>query len=393
MVSRKSLNESRMKKDKNDHQNSILVDDKNCAIFLSVLSDFLAGGSTNAVNGAEWTQIARLSRIHQVEGIVYHQCKGFMPTNIRSSFEQVFYSTLFYYKNREKMTTEIAKNFIYRDIPFFEVKGMEVAKYYPMPSLRTMGDSDIVVHAHDTERAISILSSMGFAYDHEYMGKEKVYTRNGLNIELHHSLIYDEVINVSEQEQFFSRCWEYVNVGFRQFMDLAAVAKNDSKLNWKWIEEKLYETKMCRFAQTCFGLIEEWFDIRIPLEYPQLDQDFIKVATKKIMNNGVFGFDDNCNQSNAIANQMRRFNGPRWLFRVLTLCERMFPGYSFLHESEDYKFLDGRPWLLPAAWSRRFYLMLRGRTTSSGEVVGQIMTPRRIVDLREEELKRWGLIE
>lgn len=418
MVPQEPLNESRMGKDKNFHQNSIMVDEKNCAIFLSVLSDFLAGNSTNTVNGADWKQIARLSRIHQVAGIVFHQSKAFMPQDIRTTFEKEFYSTLYCYKNRERITAEITKEFIDHNISFIEVKGIEVSKYYPVPSLRTMGDTDIVVRIQDKEKAINILSNMGFVYDYEFTGKERVYSRNKLNIELHHSLIYDEVINIPEQESFFSRCWDYVDdgkldnsfhflylilhlrkhmlnsgAGFRQFMDIATVAKNDSELNWKWIEEKLRETKLLRFAQTCYGLIDEWFSISVPADYPKLDQDFILHATNKVMNNGIFGFNDKSNRRNTITNQMRKFNGPRWLFRVLTLCKRLFPGYSFLRVSEEYRFLDGRPWLLPAAWCWRFYLMLSGRTTTVGELLGQIMTSNSVVDLREEELKRWGLIE
>ena len=412
------MNKLRMEKDKNNHLNTTSVDDKNYIVFIRVLSDFLAGNTSNTVGEVDWNQIARLSRMHGVEGIVFQQCGASMPSDIRSSFEKTFYSTLFYYKNREKMMFEIAKEFMDNEIPFFEVKGMEVARYYPLPSLRTMGDSDIVVHKEDREKAISILLGMGFVYDHEYTGKERVYYRNGLNIELHHSLIYDEVINVPEQEFFFSKCWDYVNdgeldnsfhflflishlrkhmlnsgAGFRQFMDIAAAAKNDSELNWKWIEEKLSEIKLRRFAQTCYGLIDEWFGISIPTDYPKLDQDFIILATNKVMNNGVFGFDDKSNRRNTMTNQMRKFNGPRWLFRISTLCKRMFPGYSFFRVSEEFKFLDGRPWLLPIAWYRRFCLRLKERPAVAGELLGQIMTPDSVVDLREEELKRWGLIE
>lgn len=384
--------------------------------FLQVLSDHLSKRHTIPVNDVDWNILFKLSRAHQLEGIVFYQCRDFMPD--RYAFEESFYATLYYNKNRRIIMSEIEADLSRRCIPFFTVKGFEIAQYYPVPDLRSMGDNDIIVHEEDREKAGNALLRMGFTYGSEFVGKEKIYSYKDMQFDLHHRLIYDESITIPEQERFFNDCWKYVRdgkldhsfhflflivhlrkhlmnegVGFRQFMDLALTGKNDSELDWQWIEEKLIELKLEKFAEKSFSLIEYWFGISLPAKYPIVDIALGERATQMIMDNGVFGFDNDNNRHNNMVNSLRRFKGPRWLGRGMISIERLFPGYRFLCTGDSYAFLRGRPFLLPAAWIYRFYLMTKGRTTSGKEILKQISISEEIIDLREEDMRLWGLID
>ena len=67
--------------------------------FLQVLSDHLLKKRTMPIEDLDWDSIFKLSRAHQVEGIVFYQCKELMPD--RTELENAFYLTLYYYKNRK----------------------------------------------------------------------------------------------------------------------------------------------------------------------------------------------------------------------------------------------------------------------------------------------------
>lgn len=385
--------------------------------FLQILADHLNGRSTAPRQDVDWNAVREYAHAHQVEGIVYYQCKGFMPAEACAFCKRFFKASLFYYANRKMLVQSIREAFSAHDIPFFIAKGLEVAKYYPVPGLRTMGDTDMIVHAQDRDRAAKVLTDLGFAYDHEYTGKELVYTYNRMEFELHYDLLYDETITLPEHQAFFNHCWDYVRdgaldhsfhflyllshlrkhlmnqgVGFRQFMDIAVAVRNDDTLNWPWIEEKLDALHLSRFASVCFALTERWFHIPAPMEAATLEDAFIQRAAEKIFADGVFGFDNKDNEIAYVSNEVRHFKGPRWLARLSLFRQHAFPGYHHFQGNEKYAFFDGKPWLLPVAWGYRFYLMLRGETVTGKEYLDRIMIPSQALDAREEELRQWGLL-
>ena len=385
--------------------------------FLQILADHLNGRSTAPRQDLDWNILKEYSHAHQVEGIMYYQCKDFMPAEVCAFCKKFFKVSLFYYVNRKKLIQNIREAFTANEIPFFIAKGLEVAKYYPVPGLRTMGDTDMIVHVQDRERAAKTLADLGFAYDHEYTGKELVYTYNGMEFELHYNLVYDETVTLAEHQAFFNNCWDYVQdgeldhsfhflylmthlrkhlmnmgVGFRQFMDIAVVARNDVALNWPWIEKKLDELRLRRFTEVCFALTERWFGLPAPIETAGLEDAFIRHAAEKIFADGVFGFDNKDNEIAYVSNEVRDFKGPRWLARLSMIRRHAFPGYHHFQGNDKYAFFDGKPWLLPAAWCYRIYLLLRGQTTTGKEALERIMTPNQLLDAREEELRKWGLL-
>lgn len=384
--------------------------------FFQILSDHISQRSTLPFPDIDWDILFNMANIHQVEGIVYCQCKTFMPE--RTDFQMAFRAAAFYYSNRLYSLSKIESVFSQHNIPVFTVKGVNVAQYYPIPSLRTMGDADLIVHKQDMEKAQKVLLDIGFTYDCEFSGKEKVLFYQDMLYELHHSLVYDEIVTNPQQQLFFNNCWEYVNdgqldhsfhflfliahlrkhlmnegVGFRMFLDIAVVGKTDKQLNWSWIEEELKQLELYRFAQTCATLIRTWLGIDLPIETLELEGSFIDRTTKMVFDNGVFGFNNKENINNSTINALRSLNGPRWLGRIIIILRRMFPSYKFLCSGDKYSFLVGRPYLLPAAWIYRFGLMVQGKSTKGSSIMKRIMVPDKKIASREEDLRRWGLLD
>lgn len=393
------------------------------SFFIQILKDHLQGYKTKLDSGINWNTVASYARIHQVEGIVFYQCKQFLPPDVADLLNRKFSATLFYYKNRERAAKDIGKAFDKASIPFFIVKGMNIAACYPIPLLRTMGDLDIVVHEEDKTKADAVLLTMG------YSGGEKVpdydwgYNRNKIHVELHHQLFYVEPGRNKTsriQADFFNQCWNYVvngkldwnfhflfilahlrkhivnsGAGFRMFMDVAAVIKNDPGLDWPWIEEKLESLYMGEFSKICFDLCERWFGVKPPIPYEAINEEFAEEATEKIFANGIFGFNDKSNKNNVAINSIIKNGKARKLSRVQMVLRYMFPSYIHMRYIPYYHFVEGRQWLLPIAWIYRFIRMLAGKTDSLSHLLDNVKVKisDEEIDTREKEMRRWGLLE
>ena len=57
----------------------------------------------------DWASLYRLAKNHEVIGIVYMQCRDFMPAEHRVLFERGYSAELFYYTNRVKETERIRR--------------------------------------------------------------------------------------------------------------------------------------------------------------------------------------------------------------------------------------------------------------------------------------------
>lgn len=154
------------------------------SFFLSVLSDHLHHKPTMTPTAVlDWNEITSIAKSHQVEGILYYQCK-------QPYFLQGYSSTLFYYTNRAKTIAALTERLNEVDIEHFIIKGASVATFYPVPALRTMGDTDLVVHREDRERTNEIMLGLGFKNLSSFDDREWVYYKGDMEFELHDHLMY-----------------------------------------------------------------------------------------------------------------------------------------------------------------------------------------------------------
>lgn len=389
------------------------------SFFIQVLADHIAQRQTfPPLSELDWNAITKLSRTHQVSGILYYQCKDFLPLSIKNNLEKNWLFDIFQYTIRKKMLMELESDLSRKHIRFSTFKGHDLADYYPIPFLRTMGDLDILVLKEDKERAHQILIERGFQTKVRNPEYDWVYFKQEIIIELHHQLfyVYDNSINVEDQVRFFNNFWEYVSTnklewnfhflyllahlrkhllnkgaGFRMFMDLAVLLNSNILFDWEWIEHKLKELDLLKFAQVCFGLIEQWFGVVAPIDYEKIERGFFESITEKICSGGIFGFDDERNRDNVDINLIMKNDRPRRLSRFLLIFYNAFPGYTRMAYTQEYHFLNGKPWLLPFAWIYRFYRLLAGKTEPASSIMKRIMIHDEKIKERENELHQWGL--
>ena len=392
--------------------------DKRENFFISILSDHINKRKTNPVSDIDWGEISTWAHNHQVEGIVYYQCREFMPDNVMNLFQLHYLTTIVSYKKREQVLREIGDAFQHSDIQHLTIKGMNLANYYPFPPLRTMGDLDILIHKDDKGKAKIALETIGAKNVEDNPDYDWTFWYKNVFLELHHSLLYEEIVTVDKQARFFNNYWQYVKdgvldssfhflyllvhlrkhlmnkgAGFRMFMDIAVMAQKKPNMDWGWIENKLLELDLLKFARVCFALIERWFGVYVPLEIPKLDELFLEKATQKIIADGVFGFQNPNNQGNSAVNELASNGRVDLSARLRMIMRKLFPSYKSMENSPYYHFVRGKVWLLPIAWGYRILRLLTHQTESVDTIMGRVMTSKQVIDAREMELREWGLLD
>ena len=390
--------------------------------FLQILADHLNRRQTAPREDIDWATVMTYAQNHQVSGIVYYQCKRFLPDEVKKRLEKKYGSELFYYYRRLELYEQVKNALSAAQIPFFTVKGLTVAQLYPFPALRTMGDCDIVVHTEDKEKAHAVLIELGFENERKD-GNEWVYFKDKMEFELHDHLLYDKPGNTAASRRVTDAfAWEkatstgvgtcleldwsfhflflllhlkkhfiHYGVGFRQFMDLAVVLQH-CNLDWTWLRDTLEGLSLWRFLLVCLALIERWFGTTAPIELEQIDEAFYQEATDKIFSNGVFGFDNEANIENRTTNSILWHRGPLWLARMKVLLGNVFPSYRNMRYVPHYSFVNCRPWLLPIAWVYRLFRSIRFRMAVRGKIIlSETFIPSEKIDGRKEALAKWGL--
>ena len=61
---------------------------------LTVLSDFLHKRKTANASDLDGYHILELAQSHQIEAILYHQCKSSLPNEVSSRFSQLYASSV-----------------------------------------------------------------------------------------------------------------------------------------------------------------------------------------------------------------------------------------------------------------------------------------------------------
>ena len=391
--------------------------DINNQFLINVLRDHIHQIKTEPNLDVDWSLIIPLTKAHDIQGIIYYQCKRFIPAANLNEIENAYATSCYLYVNRKLEMKRIKEALRCNGISFVAIKGLDVANYYPKPALRTMGDCDIVVSPNDMEKSISIIKKLGFNSNDSVGTYEYLCSKNDIVIEIHDSLIRNADYLPHGQKRFFndykrfttddSLDWSFhflyllmhirkhlINdgIGIRQFMDLAVVIKYCPELNWKWIEASLEQLKLLKFAHVCFSLVERWFEINVPVDLEKIDGNLFEQITEYVLKNGVFGFSNTDNKNNREYNPLIFAKGPLWLKRIKKTVKILFPNYESMKGNTSFTYLSKRPYLLPVAWIHRCSILLvQGDKSKSVNTIKSSFIARDEIEKRKVILEKLGL--
>ena len=174
---------------------------------LQILKDHIHSTQTIPFT-TDWSALIALAKKHEAAGILFFQCKDFIPEPYLTELNTLYSSVMFFYANRNSLIQKIESALA--DIQHFTIKGSSVADYYPFPAFRTMGDTNIVVHTVNRTEADKRLRSLGLNCVSSFDDREWQYYRKDMEFELHDHLVYSESVNIDVQEQYFNDFWKHV---------------------------------------------------------------------------------------------------------------------------------------------------------------------------------------
>ncbi len=390
---------------------------KEIEYLIEILSDFIHGRKSKKNDFVDMSAVLEFAHRQQVEAIIYYQLKDFfMDENLTKAYSLNCY----YYTNRMVMLKKIHNAFKEKGVKYLIFKGTEISESYPVPSLRSMGDSDILVGLEDKEKAHNALTELGF----EKFGldnSEWHYRNKGIELELHHRLLFDEKVNLEYHKEFTDTAWDNVTtddgtkyhldinfhliylilhlrkhfinsgVGFRQFMDIVLVVKNN-EINVPWLKENLEKLELLRFTECCFYFCEKWFGVEMPFKAENISEDFFEESTLKILNDGVFGYDNSENRDNTQIYKMLVSKNAN-IYKFKYICDKVFPPYCVMKEVDRYSFLKKCPVLLPVAWIYRVGICIFRGSAMYDFIVksAPVNISENDINKRNNLLNEWGL--
>ena len=398
----------------------MLYSEQRC--FIRIITDYLNMTDTENISDVDWENLFSIFKKHQLIGIFNNQCYKYITGDTKKTVFDYGVSELVIFQNRQLNYNKIKSEFSNEGIDFISVKGLNVAKYYPVMQNRTMGDCDIIVHSADLRCADGVMKRLGFELK-KTPDFESFYNKGKINFEIHDHLLYDEIANTKEDISFCDTIWEiskpqegstelivdesfhfvflllhlkkhliHKGAGFRQFLDIYLVAKN-AKLDWNYINDKLKMLNLTKFAAVCATLTVKWFGVDGSIYGFQLidiDDEFYDMATQKIFSGGIFGFDDAENKTNTHMQYEINSENFTEAQKLLAKIRVVFPEYNTLRFSPDYSFVNKKPWLLPFVWIYRILRLVFVKSARNKGVADNSKSEDMIK--RKNYLKDFGLL-
>lgn len=398
-------------------------------LYLALLADHIWQRKTIVQpDSIDWVRLQYIIQIQSMSGIAYVQLRDALTGKTEheaflSELRSRFASDVFFAVSRQKDFAELEAEFTREKIAFMPVKGAVLSQYYPVWQLRTMGDVDFLIHTEDRACSDALMKKLGFSF---FSDAEAVwsYNRDVNHYEIHDHIFYEPMANDFDYQGYFDNAWAYAKPlqdttrfdldesfhfvyllahtakhilhkgsGFRPFVDMSRmVLQAGNRMNWTWIVTELEKLRLLKFAETCSALCERWFQVAFPIQTGKLSEEFYESATQKTFLDGVFGFQ---NPENMVASSTQQIHTSReksyFLTAVKITLRRLFPSYESMRVIPWYSFLDGRPWLLPAAWIYRYYYCLRHKRDHTKTILKDPYVHRKKIEVRETLIDSWGL--
>lgn len=364
-------------------------------VFLSLLRDYVCGQKLKALPTVDWQALYNLAQSHNVTGLV-GRILADLPTDHRPpkalavAFRQGMGQTLMAYEKRMAAVQVMEQTLTDTHIPYLKVKGACTAAAYPDPSLRTCGDTDIVLTPEHQREAVQTLEQRGFAkkvtHDDVVM-----LTLHGFEFELHTRLesindgsrallansfapevAYNKSKNIWVLQPVYAVYYTVLHLlhhiktggaGVRMLLDTDLLLRKDPTLAPQVLE--LAESSGLERSFGCIlALCKQWLDTPLPCSVPALDTDTVEKFAAVILGGGVFGH-GNGNTGAVFLARQKAADGSKTPFtRFVALFRYCFPKADYM--AYQFPYLIRRPCLLPFAYLHRFCRgLFRNRTHSA----------------------------
>ena len=321
-------------------------------------------GERAPLAGEDWAQLIGLARWHRVEPLVQWALRERrdVPEEVRQQLEAAYSRAIFRDAQMDFTMAAVDTALKAANVPYLLLRGAVLKDDYPSPELRTMSDLDYLVHTEDYPVIKSCMEAIGGRHTHTDGGHFSFTLPPDVPVEFHPNLIYA----ASPVGTAVNPGWQYVRpdsgpyaqelteegfylnmiahlayhfakggTGIRSILDVWVYRhRHRPQPDGAIVRAQLRRAGLDRFAERIEGLAECWFGAGSST--PELDR-----LGDDILACGAYGTEQRAVLSAAC------FHGGRWgaaRHNALSPMEEM---------KNRYPWLNGRPYLLPAAWCIR----------------------------------------
>ena len=350
---------------------------------IKLCKDFLNNENKPLDESIDYSVLFELSNAHNLSAVLFcviknAQNREIVDENVFKKFEDDFYNAVFRYSLQGGIIEELSAILEENQIKHIFFKGSQIREYYSVPQARVMGDVDVLIEPDARNSVKEVLCKNGYELVNSN-GPVWDYSKNGVAIEVHTKIISGKVGSSNAEECFtdainhaqFSGCrgrlensyhfayllthiahhfWFY-GAGVRLILDLAAFQKAE-EIDFDIVFEKMREEGLEEFSKVILSVCKKWFDIGN--DY----QKDIKTTEEFLVSFGAFG---NVNRNKAAVVERKELEEGKKTSKLMTRLRLAFPPYSKLKDIPYISFIDGRPYLIGAAWAYRFYYNFKNR--------------------------------
>lgn len=357
---------------------------KNDINYLVTLCRYYLNGEKALIDtSVDFEKLYALSNRHNLSAIVFSVLntsdnKDEIPKAALSRFESDFMESFVRYKVQGDIKNDLVSVLTENKIPHIIFKGAVLRELYPIPESRVMGDIDVLINPEDRDKAKSVLKQNGYNNDRAN-GPVYNYSKDGVVVEVHTSIIngkagrgdvtavfadsmshgvFDGFTGTLEDDYHFAYLIAHIahhfmfyGAGLKLILDLALMQKKCS-INLNKVFEILEKAELTDFAEVILTLCYKWFGYGKDFGKDTKDTEMFLISY------GAFG---NINRNTAAVIERKELEEGRENSSFKTKLHLLFPPYEKLKNIDYIRFIEGRPYLTPAAWAYRIWYNFKNK--------------------------------
>ncbi len=164
-------------------------------VLLSLLRSSLNGGAPEFDPDTDWEAVFEEAQVQNVTVLAAKALPGTLSPAQYRRWKNIPYVHLANYARYMSEQDRLCRLFAGKEIPMVILKGTAAAVYYPDPSLRAMGDIDLLVPPEQFEAAGTIVQQAGYLrLEEDRQGRHTEFTAPGdyeVSLELHRRFSYN----------------------------------------------------------------------------------------------------------------------------------------------------------------------------------------------------------
>lgn len=367
---------------------------------ITLMRAYLNGEETVPRSDIDYGELFALSAAHNLSAVIFCPIKNSadtsaVPKAIWDKFSDSFLDAVFRHEIQSTVTEKIGELFTANGIPHCFFKGVSLSKLYPVPETRVMGDIDVIIAPEYRQRAQKLLIDDGARLTAPN-GYVQEYMYGGTKTELHTKIISDKFgchnLDNAFSDVFDNICYNgcvgkmdddyhfayliahiahhfwFYGAGAKMILDLAVILK-EKNINLGKVFHILDRAKLTDFGKIILTVCYRWFALGV-------DYGTDCAETEEfLLSYGAFG---NLNRNKAAVVERKQLEEGNYQLKHSRL-KLMFPPYKKMKELPYIKFINGQPWLLPAAWVYRLLYYLKHRRE---------MLVRTVSDMNKKQTKQ-----